>query len=357
MIYPISIENRIISHPFRDDVIQNGIESDYIDPTFDDEWGDMASVRAVFTNGDACVSKIININSNIEIPWEVLEKKGRLFVTFVGYQGDKRIVTRIMDRPFKVAPSGRISGSSSQEPTLDEAAQILQLVNQALDDAEQAVDDATTAKNAANAAAGSANSAAGSANRAASAATSATTRANTAADNALAAAANIQQLIAESLDSIANGALIEQNEAIIDTLAKNVCTDGLFIDGVWYVKSKSVSYSDGVLTVNGSSKVLETMRLPSSRCSADDALETAERADDVSSEALRIANRNSVLISSLTSALADLASAIDVLARNSGSYPFFIDGVMYVRDVTYSNGVLNIPSASYSNGRMNISAM
>ena len=118
MIYPLRVDDRVISHPMHDDVIQNGIDSDSIQVSFDGEWTNLGTCRAVFANGEATVAVLFSAKASvtIDIPWEVLERPGCLYVTFVGYpSSDSRIVTRMMDRPFKVAPSGRIEGDEENE--------------------------------------------------------------------------------------------------------------------------------------------------------------------------------------------------------------------------------------------------
>ena len=46
MIYPLRVDDRVISHPMHDDVIQNGIESDSIQVSFDGEWTNLGTCRA-----------------------------------------------------------------------------------------------------------------------------------------------------------------------------------------------------------------------------------------------------------------------------------------------------------------------
>lgn len=169
--------------------------------------------------------------------------------------------------------------------------------------------------------------------------------ANTAAEAALAAAATASDMVRDAV-------LSEDTAASIDTLAKNVCTSGVYIAGIWYVKSSAVDYSDGVLTVNGASYLASTnrLRLPSSSCAASSAYALAESADATAAEAMQ-------LLESALETIAYLQAAVSVLALNAGSYPFVIGTTMYLRNVSYASGVLTIPTASYSDGRMLIGAM
>ena len=221
MIYSMTVSDRVISHPMRDDIIQNGIESDTLKVSFDDEWTGLGSCRAVFVNGDAHVAVLFTVESvvSIEVPWEVLEKPGCLFVTFVGYPSSGgRIATRMMERPMKVAESGRIDGTEGKEPTLDEIGQVLQSLNDALREVESATTAAssattaaTSAANDANEAAGSATSAAEAANEAAGSATSAAEAANEAADSAT--TGETARATAESARVKAEAARVEAEKA------------------------------------------------------------------------------------------------------------------------------------------------
>ena len=169
--------------------------------------------------------------------------------------------------------------------------------------------------------------------------------ANTAAEAALAAAATASDMVRDAV-------LSEDTAASIDTLAKNICTNGVYIAGIWYVKSSAVDYSDGVLTVNGASYLasVNRLRLPSSSCVASSAYTLAESADAAATEAMQ-------LLESALETIAYLQAAVSVLALNAGSYPFVIGTTMYLRNVSYASGVLTIPTASYSDGRMLIGAM
>lgn len=116
MIYNIAVSRRVIRRIDGDeDVIQNGVVSDAIRVTFDEEWLALLGARAVFRNSSS--GKVVTVefepaaDTQIAIPWEVLANEGYLFVSFVGAPAeDSRIVTREMERPWTVAPSGCIAG-------------------------------------------------------------------------------------------------------------------------------------------------------------------------------------------------------------------------------------------------------
>lgn len=424
MIYPLRVDDRVISHPMHDDVIQNGIESDSIQVSFDGEWINLGTCRAVFANSEATVAVLFSAKASvtIDIPWEVLERPGCLYVTFVGYpSSDSRIVTRMMDRPFKVAPSGRIEGDEEREPTLDEAAVILEAVRQALEDVEktnkeidsaesarataektrqsnestrqknetsrveeekkraEAEKDRSTAetsrasaeegrasaekerqgnesgrqKSEAERAESEGSRAEAEAIRASefdalkSQFSASVSASNAATLEAKAAAASVDEAIREA---IGRASSIGDQSKAIDTLARSVCTSGIFVSGAWYVKASSVSFGQGRLTVHGSGLSMGRMLLPSTRCQASKALEIARDALSTSTELASI-------VSGITSAIDTLVEGLKTLARHAGSYPFRIGKSMYVRGVTYSSNRLSMPTASYEGGRMKISDM
>lgn len=210
MIYELTVRNREISHDFRKYVVQNGIDSDQIKVKFDSEWSGRTSYRAVFTNGSEAVAVSFSYASTvtIDIPWEVLQRKGALFVSFVSYKGDSRIVTKIMDRPICVPESGSIVGDASKIPTKDAIQEILDDVEEARQSAVNAASDATAAAGSANSAATNANSKAEAANTAASSASGAATSANNAASAANTAAGRANSA-ADEAEEFLNGFVVE----------------------------------------------------------------------------------------------------------------------------------------------------
>ncbi len=176
MIYKLRVSRREIFHPLNDDVVQGGIGSDSVKVDFDDEWHGLSGCRAVFTNLDK--SWMIPFTGaasvSIAIPWEAIEHEGLLQVGFVGFPAPgKRIVTKLMRRPIKVAGSCPVDGSMTK-PTVD-------LVNDMIRRAEEALELASQAKTEAALAAQAARDAASAASTQAAAAKSATQQAQAAA--------------------------------------------------------------------------------------------------------------------------------------------------------------------------------
>lgn len=155
MIYNIAVSRRVIRRIDGDeDVIQNGVVSDAIRVTFDEEWLALLGARAVFRNSSS--GKVVTVefepaaDTQIAIPWEVLANEGYLFVSFVGAPAeDSRIVTREMERPWTVAPSGCIAGLEPGGPTVDVTTQLIAKAREALKEALAALGKSEAAANSA----------------------------------------------------------------------------------------------------------------------------------------------------------------------------------------------------------------
>ena len=176
MIYELRVSNREIRHPMNDDVIQGGIGSDSIKVSFDAEWHGLAGCRAVFTNLETSVMVPFTgaASVSIVIPWEAIAREGLLQVGFVGFPPNgKRIVTKLMRRPIKVAGGCPVDGAMTK-PTVD-------LVNDMIRRAEEALELASQAKTEASLASQAARDAASSASAQAAAAKSAAQQAQAAA--------------------------------------------------------------------------------------------------------------------------------------------------------------------------------
>lgn len=196
MIYRLTVKDRVISHPFGDDVIQNGIESDSVSVSLDAEWAGKSTYIAVFANGDDAVRVSFTYAQTVDltVPWEALQNPGSMYVTLVAYGSDgSRIVTRMMQRPFRVACSGRIVGSDEKDPTPDVVQSLVKALEESAASADSAATNANSAASSANTAAAAANAAASKANSAASSADAAATAANSSASKATASATAADQ--------------------------------------------------------------------------------------------------------------------------------------------------------------------
>lgn len=134
MNHEISIIERVISIDYGETIVQNGVKSDKLTIIFDNEWKSLDSIVVVFENGDEVIKvAIVDDTNTVDVPWEVLQDIGDLYVTVVGYVGDEmRVVTEKMVEPFKVVPSGSIDGEQNQDPTPDALQQSMTIINERL---------------------------------------------------------------------------------------------------------------------------------------------------------------------------------------------------------------------------------
>ena len=272
---------------------------------------------------------------------------------FAVYRQDGSIITtETMD--IVTLPGICMFTDSDYLPYIEE---IIQELESYLDNAEELADtvgdlvaQATTMLSTVNEAVNKSEAAVDSAN-------AATTDAASAASLAQARASEIPLMIENALEGVTDSYLAATSSGIIDKLARNSCTSGMFVNGTWYVKSKDISFDGEALLVKGAEPENGRMLLPTYDCTADDALEVASRAEESALDASREADFNGRIIEELLSTVEALQAALDAVARNAGGYPIFIDGTMYVRNVTYQSGVLSIPEASYSGGMMVLPSM
>ena len=219
--------------------------------------------------------------------------------------------------------------TSTVDGLVEEATKMLSDVNQALNESEAAV----------------------------SICESATAEAAYAASRANVAASNVGGLIHSAISHITGVWLDETAADSLDALARSSCTSGMYVNGSWYVHADQVSFADGRLAVSGSKPQEGRMRLPTTRCSADQALVTSQYALARGEAAGRKADSNSAVIEALTAQIDALAAAVAVLAVNAGRYPFYMSGSLYVRGISINAGIVTVPTGSYEDGRMHIAAM
>lgn len=151
--HSIYVQNRVITHPFGDMFITSNIDVDTLDVVYDSDWDDLDRLRCVFVNGDVSVGLDLDPNNkeaDITVPAEVLDKRGRLFVSFIGYKDEARIVTEVMNKPYVVKDSGRIDGYSPNAPTKDEITVLMESVGVATEAAYAAAKRADEAADRAN---------------------------------------------------------------------------------------------------------------------------------------------------------------------------------------------------------------
>ncbi len=139
-IHNIRIVERLITYPRNDRMVQHCVRGDTLRIAWDEEWNYMTSVVAIFVNAADGVRKTMDATSGeCEIPWEVMQTYGRIYLLVIGYQGtEQRLVTQKMDRPFTCNPSGDTYDTLLPEVTED----VLQKLLAGADDIDEAIANA-----------------------------------------------------------------------------------------------------------------------------------------------------------------------------------------------------------------------
>lgn len=135
-----------------------------------------------------------------------------------------------------LSDAGNLTGTVTTLAT--QATEMLSVVNAALNTSETAVSNAQAATNEANFAAAEAN----------------------------AISSNIVSIIFAAMSGVSNEYARVNAEQSLDTLARNSCTSGMYVNGAWYVKSSEIYYSEGSLTFNGAHNVDGLLCLPTKKC-------------------------------------------------------------------------------------------
>lgn len=81
----------------------------------DDSWAGY-SVTLVFASGKSQKSCLYT-GRTIDVPWEVLDRPGYLWISAVGHAPGKRRPTAIMRQPLTITANGRIEGGPPAEHT------------------------------------------------------------------------------------------------------------------------------------------------------------------------------------------------------------------------------------------------
>lgn len=185
MEHVLRVRERTISAPCRRWIVQRGIQSDVIRLDLDDEFASCGSLVLFAAKGGE-VTRLMADGETLTVPASLIEGTGPVAFSLVGYDGDKRVITRAMEPTecVYVVPCGPYDGS---DPAPDEP-DLLGQLTQAAQAAKDAAGAAKEAASSATAAASDAAAAAGRADAATASATSAAKAAGDAADRALEAA-------------------------------------------------------------------------------------------------------------------------------------------------------------------------
>ena len=149
MAHFAKVIDREIRPAHNDRTVAKNVGVDVIEFTFDAEWAECTSKVAVFKNGPNEFRAAIDDDA-VEVPWEVLDTPGDLYLSVIGYVGeDKRIVTEKMARPYRVREAGLLAGSKPTDPTPDAVQVLLSRAGTATDAANGAAARAEAAQEAA----------------------------------------------------------------------------------------------------------------------------------------------------------------------------------------------------------------
>lgn len=123
-------------------------------------WSDFQSVRAVWQNGVAVVSTVLDASGACTVPWEVLQYRGTVMVNLVGSDADgDELVDRLTTfrvPAVKVTDKVNVEGSETAPVTPSQFEQFVSIVTEEAEAAEEAQRVAEAARDEAVASAGAA---------------------------------------------------------------------------------------------------------------------------------------------------------------------------------------------------------
>ena len=181
MEHILRVRERTISAPCRRWIVQKGIQSDVIRLDLDEEFASVASLVLFAAKGGE-VTRLMVDGETLTVPASLIDGTGPVAFSLVGYDGEKRVITRAMEPTdcVYVVPCGPYDGS---DPAPDEP-DLLGQLTQAAQAAKDAASAASVAAGTATESAKGADNAADGAREAASGATDAAKKAEDAAQRA-----------------------------------------------------------------------------------------------------------------------------------------------------------------------------
>lgn len=116
MLYA-TVRHRKITVKSPMNVIQNGVNVDFLQLDLDDEWQAMTEIICLFRNGELQQEVPYTCDTEIAVPWACLTQPGELSVSITGYvHGKKVMTTAYPDSFWTVVPNGPTSGEPSLSP-------------------------------------------------------------------------------------------------------------------------------------------------------------------------------------------------------------------------------------------------
>ena len=132
----IGLQGQILTATADGPIVAKSVGNVGCNVTADDSWADYA-VTLVFATGKMQKS-VQYTGGNADVPWEVLDSPGWLWISAVGIGDDKRRPTALMEAPLEIVPSGLIQGGPPAEYTPALWAQAVSLAGAAADAAKAA---------------------------------------------------------------------------------------------------------------------------------------------------------------------------------------------------------------------------
>lgn len=132
----IGLQGQILTATADGPIVAKSVGNVVCNVTADDSWVDYA-VTLVFATGRAQKS-VQYTGGNVDVPWEVLDSPGWLWISAVGIGNDKRRPTALMEAPLEIVPSGLIQGGPPAEYTPALWEQAVSLAGAAADAAQAA---------------------------------------------------------------------------------------------------------------------------------------------------------------------------------------------------------------------------
>lgn len=141
LVHEVRVRCRRIEAEPRE-VVQHGVMSDALQLDLDGEWGEMERVSVVLAKGGESTA-LAYTGDPVQIPYELMEDPGPMYVTVIGRSGEARVVTERMTSPLSVVESGSVDGGHEPgDPVLDEVQQAISNAVEAAERADAAADRA-----------------------------------------------------------------------------------------------------------------------------------------------------------------------------------------------------------------------
>lgn len=111
----ITVQDQVLTATPDKLLVSHSVGEATFEADFDESWDGYAKTIIFATPHPQ--KAILYAGGVAEVPWEVLDRPGYLWISAVGHAPGKRRPTAIMRQPLTIAANGRIEGSPPQEHT------------------------------------------------------------------------------------------------------------------------------------------------------------------------------------------------------------------------------------------------